>query len=512
MPLRASIKTPALAVTVTACFLVLAAVFAVFTVPALRAAAGLDPGEQDDQGVEKKTAHGPAQVIRDANGTPGLRLTRGAAHGLQLRAVPAAAARKARPLPPQVGTINFDNETLFPIPSRFPGEIAEVRHVEEVVPPDPLNPSLGTKPERRPLRYGDRVKQGDLLAVVHSTTLGTAKAALVDAVCSLNLSTETLERHRKLFAEGALSLAALRQTERQQLADSNTLLTAERTLIAMKLTDQEVDEVKQEAEKIARLASEGLVKRNAREETERWARVEVRVPWFDKSHPERELTIVEKNTSLYAMVDPIATSTPLFKVADLSRVQVWVHPAEEYLPLFRKLLDSPDRGQAVWSISIPAYPEDRLPPMRFYQVAPSLEPFQHAPMIMGYLKNPNGNRYVVGQFVTATVELPAEPDTVEIPSDAVNEIGGEALVFVQPDPGKLDFILQRVAVVHRFRDVSVVRSKLTAVEEEQNARNARATNPKRPIEALRPGALVIVRGVVELTAALDDLLLQESNK
>jgi cobalt-zinc-cadmium efflux system membrane fusion protein len=512
MSKRPFAKINVLAVTVTACFLLLAAIIAIFTVPALRAAAGLDPKGPADDDEGGSLTKGPTQVIRDAKGRPGLRLTKAAVNGLQIKPVPVSAAMKARTLPPQVGTINFDNETLFPIPSRFPGEIAEIREVEEVVPPDPLNPSLAGRLEKRPLRYGDRVKQGWLLAVVHSTTLGTAKAALVDAVCSLKLSTETLERHYKLFAEGSIALATLRQSERQVQADSNTLLTAERTLITMKLTDEEVEEVKQEAEKIAKLASEGLIKRNAREEAERWARVEVRVPWFDKAHPDRELVIVEKNKSLYAMVDPIATSTPLFTVADLSRVQVWVHPAEEYLPLFRKLLDHPERGGAMWSIIVPAYPDDKLPPTRFYQVAPSLEPFQHAPMIMGYLNNPNGSRYVVGQFVTATIELPPEPDTVEVPSQAINEIGGEALVFVQPDPNKNEFISHRVAAVHRFKDVTIVRTKLTKVEEEDNARNAKLADPKRPIETLQPGDLVVTRGVVELTAELESQLLQESNK
>jgi cobalt-zinc-cadmium efflux system membrane fusion protein len=445
-----------------------------------------------------------------ADGKPGLRLTKAAVNGLQIKPVPVVAARKPRHLPPQVGTINFDNETLFPIPSRFAGEIAEIFMVDDEDAPDA---SAEPQKKKRPLRYGDRVKQGQLLAVVHSTTLGTAKAALVDAVCSLKLSTETLERHYKLFAEGAIALATLRQSERQKEADSNTLLTAERTLRTMKLEDGEVKDIKAEAARIADLASEGKIKRDAKEEAEKWARVEVRVPVFDKETKDtRELTVVEKNTNVYAMVDPIATGAPLFKVADLKRVQVWVHPAEEYLPTFRKMLDSRGREGPLWSITIPAYPDDKLPPMKFYQVAPSLEPFQHAPMLMGYLNNPNGNRYVVGQFVTATIDLPPEPNTVEVPTEAINEIGGEALVFVQLDPAKHEFVLRRVAVVHRFREVTIVRSQLTKMEKDENVRNSKAESSKRQIETLQAGDLVITRGVVELTAALEDLLLKEGNR
>ena len=36
----------------------------------------------------------------------------------------------------------------------------------------------------------------------------------------------------------------------------------------------------------------------------KWARVEIRVPWFDKANPKRELVVVEKNTNLGDWVDP----------------------------------------------------------------------------------------------------------------------------------------------------------------------------------------------------------------
>jgi membrane fusion protein, heavy metal efflux system len=508
MDRRRLAKINLIAVTATVCFLVLAAVVAVFTVPALRAMAGLKPREPADEGGDA-ARQGAAQVIYDADGKPGLRLTKAAIWGYQIKPIAVRDATRARPLPLQVGTLNFENESLFQVPARFPGEIAEIRQVD-----DDVSDNISDKAtKKRPLRYGDRFKQGELLAVLHSPTLGAAKAALVDAVCSLKLSTETLERHQMLFKEGGLSYSQLKLSERQKQADSNTLLTAERTLLTMKLSEEEVNDVKEEANKIAELASAGKLNRKATDEVEKWARVEIKVPVFDKATKDtRELTVVEKNTNVYSMVDPIATSAPLFKLADVGRLQVWVHPSEEYLPIFRTMLDSAERGGPFWTIGIPAYPDDKLPPMRFYQYAPSLEPFQHAPMLMGYLTNPNGNRYVVGQFVTATIDLPPEPNTVEVPTEAINEIGGEALVFVQPDPGKLEFIQRRVAVVHRFKDVTIVRSRLTKVEEDENARNSKRAGSQRLIETLKPGALVMTRGVVELTSALEGLLLEEGNK
>jgi len=504
MDKRRVAKVNFIAVAVAACFVVLAGIMAVFTVPALRAMAGMTVKEEAD--VPAQVKPGAAKVIYDAKGTPGLALTKAAINGLQIKPVPVKFAVKARPLPPQIGTINFDNETLFAIPSRFPGEVAEIKKVDD--PPDPNSPT-GTKPTARPLRYGDRVKQGEVLCVVHSVAIGTAKAALVDAVCSLALSQDTLDRQRVVFADGALSLSTWRQSERQVLADSNTVLTAERTLLTMKMTESEVQDVKDEAKRIAALAKDETFKRDAKSESERWSRVEVTVPWFDKAHPDRELVVVEKNTNLYAMIDPIATGTALFKLADLTRVQIWVHPAEEYLPTFRKMLDSPEPGGPFWNVSVPAYPDDKLPPMKFTQIAPSLEPFQHAPMLMGYLDNPKGSKYVIGQFLTATIDLPPELDTLEVPTEAINEMGGEALVYLQPDAKKDEFILKRVAIVQRFKDATLVRMKLTEVEREENQRNAKLENPKRTIEPLSAGDRVVTRGVVELTTALANLLLEE---
>jgi cobalt-zinc-cadmium efflux system membrane fusion protein len=497
--------TKVVVIVAAVCAFLLAAVVSVFIVPSLRVLAGLEARAGAEEYEGARTPAG-AKVIHDADKRPGLALTKAAIYGLSIKPVRVQRAVKARPLPPQVGTINFDNDTLFPIPCRFPGEIAEIA---EVYDPSEPNYSSAKKPFMRPLRYGDRVKQKQMLCVVHSVALGTAKAALVDAVCSLALSTETLERHYKLFTEGSISLATLRLSERQKQADSNTVLTAERTLLTMKLSQLEVQEVKDEAKKIAELAKDNSFKRDAKSEAERWAKVVVTVPEFDKENPDRELVVVEKNKNLYAMIDPIATGTPLFQLADLKRVQIWVHPAEEYLPTFRKMLDNSEPGGPFWTVSIPSYPDDKLPPIRFSQIAPSLEPFQHAPMLMGYLNNPNGNKYVIGQFVTATIDLPPEPDTLEVPTEAINEIGGEALVFLQPDPKKDEFILRRVAIVQRFRDVTLVRMKLTNVELEENQRNAKLENPKRTIEPLAEGALVVTRGVVELTAALEDLLMKE---
>src|SRR5262249_57367214 len=112
----------------------------------------------------------------------------------------------------------------------------------------------------------------------------------------------------------ALSYTQLKATERQVQADSNAVLTAERTLLLWKMTPAEIEAVKKEAN----IIHDQQLVRNADAEAKRWGRVEIRVPVFDPLHPERELTVVEKNTNLNSMVDPIATSPPFFPLPDLT--------------------------------------------------------------------------------------------------------------------------------------------------------------------------------------------------
>src|SRR5262249_8558335 len=144
----------------------------------------------------------------------------------------------------------------------------------------------------------------------------------------------------------------------------------------------------------------------------------------------RELVIIEKNTNLGDFVDP-ARDTPLFRLADLSRLQIWAHPPEEYLPLLRERLKKFGPGSLRWEVRFQAEPASTpaldLP---VAQISPSLEPNQHTPMLIGPLENPEG-KYLIGQFVTTTIYVPPPDDTVEVPTESVNQVEGENIVFVQ---------------------------------------------------------------------------------
>ena len=423
----------------------------------------------------------------------GVRLNDEGVRGLGLAPTEVKRATKQRALPPRIGTVNFDNDRVFQMRSRFGGEVAEFG-----TRPD-TDSGLYTSFQKRPLRWGDKVKQDDLLAVVWSQPLGQARSALVDAISQLSLSEPMLERQKAAFYDAALSLGTLATTERGVRGDWNTYNAAERSLRMWKLNDDEIKQLKEEAKRIL----DKNIKRDPKEEAERWARVEIRVPKFlydpndpKKLAPDTELTIVEKNTNVNDMLDPIA-SPPLFKLADLSRLQIWVQPPEEDLPLLRK---NKKNGTLRWQIQFQAFPNEEPLDLPVLDFAANLDPNLRTPMVVGYLPNKE-NKYIVGQFVTATIFVDPEPDTVEIPTNALNEVDGQSLVMVETDAQKHEYTLRRVAVVERFKEGTFVRTRLTKRDREFS--EAEQVKGRRPIQPLLPGERVVTLGIVELMAALE---------
>ena len=408
---------------------------------------------------KQKSDDGPADLVFDAKRNPiGLRLSDEAMKGLKPTPVTAIdpnkeQPKKQRPLPPQFGTINYDNERMFIIRSRFPGEVAEIPPPKWMRDLDP-NSSIAAN-LIRPLRVGDKVEQNELLAVVWSQPLGQAKSALIDAICSLALSSKQYELKQEAFKEAALSLASLMGQERQVQADMLTRMSAERSLWMWKLTKDDIKEIEHEAQELRKLMTlDKLKKIDPEKLAHKWARVEIRAPIFKmdpndptKPDPKVQLTIVEKNFNLNEMLDPIA-SVPMYKLAYLGRLTLMVQPHEEYYPILRDQLDEKTLN---WKIQVQAYPHEKPLEPPIEQVLPSLDPGLRTCIVTGYLDNPDGAkhpgqsnfRYLVGQFCTATIFVDPEDNTVDIPTNALLESEGESLVFVQDAKKKDTFYAKR---------------------------------------------------------------------
>src|SRR5262245_19988390 len=459
------------------------------------------PKEEPAKSESAKESVPAAVLVRDAKGEllqpPRLRVSPRVVSAFRLTADAASAARLAtqpRELPPQIGSLGYDNERWAVIRSRFPGELVEITQApapKAELPSAPWPPtSEFLLKTTRPLEVGDRVKKGDQLAVVWSKELGEKKGALVDAVIDLRLEQDRLTRYAKLVQEGAISEAAYKEQENRVQRAKNGVLTAERTLRFWRLEPDEIEAVRKEAEGLQ------ADKRDLEQE-KKWARVEQRAP--------RDGTIVEKNTNVGDMVDP-SRDTPLFRIADLSNLQIWVHPPEEYLPLLRPFLSPNGSTTLRWKVRVES--DTKAPPIELpvLRLAPSLEPNQHTPILIGRMPNPDG-QWLIGQFILATLIVPPLPDLVEIPTAALNEVDGQSLVLIQPNASEPEYAVRRVAVVWRFKDKSYIKSKLS--ESDEDAARADKARGLRPVEPLLPGELVLTRGVVELTAALEELLAKE---
>jgi cobalt-zinc-cadmium efflux system membrane fusion protein len=399
-----------------------------------------------------------------------LRLSPEQVSELGIRTAPAQARARLSHLVREIGTIHYDDDGFHVIRSRFPGEILETA----------TTPDAGKK---RALRYGDAVKKGQLLAVLWSKDLAERKSALVGALCKLHLSRETVERLRKLAAEGAVPIATLREAEQRVQADSCEVLTAERTLRLWKMSDEEIHGLKEEALRILKNES----KRDAKTEAARCARVEIRAP--------ADGTVIEINTSPGDLIDPV-NSPPLFKIADLRRLRIQVRiPGQHELQLRRLLREG---TSLKWKVSFPSELTESSPlELNIHQFAPGSR--GAGLLLIGYLDN-TGGKYLVGQFVHVAIPLPqegsnqasAQRSEVVVPASAVVDQSGAAFVVVQPDPRKPAFEARRVPVVRRGGGTVHLRARLLPGEERQG------------FQIVRPGESIVTAGATALKALIDD--------
>ena len=355
------------------------------------------------------------------------------------------------------GSLILDSDRLAHVHARFPGEVVELG-----------NAGNGS----RPVAFGQHVRKGQLLAVIWSRDLGEKKSDLIDALSQLRVDEDSLARISKAAAEGSVPDRILRDTERKVEADRIAVSRAVRTLQSWRISKEEIDQVRAEADRLAREKD-----RPDREEmVAQWAKLEVLAPL--------DGTVIERNVALGELVD---TTSDLFKVADLSRLGVLAYAYEEDLPT----LDCLPASQRAWSVTVGSGGDAATRIGRFDQVGCIIDPNQHTALVMGWVDNPDG-KLRVGQFVTTRLEIPPPPGEVVVPASALCEESDRTCVFVQSD-GKATYVRRSVAVTRRRGDKVYIRSRPTPEE------------TRRGLEPLAAGEQVVVSRVVELAACLDSL-------
>ncbi|HEY3969056.1 MAG TPA: efflux RND transporter periplasmic adaptor subunit [Planctomycetaceae bacterium] len=390
------------------------------------------------------------------------------------------------------GQLYLLSNSMVHVHSRFPGDVVEVGDYEdpnlarlraangnrsgddaaETGGPQATDPGTETpsRPEnyKRHLEFGDFVREGQLLAVVWSKELGEKKSELVEAVARLRIDEERLRVLEEGERKGAVPHDKVREQQKLVEGDAVNVDTAERTLHSWRVSDDEIESVRAEAERIRHRNLARAVRLN-----DNWARVEVRAVVSG--------TIVEKNV---AVGDYVNNDLDLFKIADLSRMNVLANAYEEDLPA----LEGIPPAQRNWKIRLKADPKEEMAGS-FDRIGPIIDPTQHTALVMGWVVNPRG-RLRSGQFITAYIKLPTQPDEVSIPVSALVDQEGKTYVFSQSKKDPRRFQRRRVFPVRRNDQVvSLSRAPRTGSIDEVS-------------EPLSVGDVVVTTGGLQLAAEL----------
>jgi cobalt-zinc-cadmium efflux system membrane fusion protein len=379
--------------------------------------------------------------------------------GIQVAEVkPRAAAPRVLQF---AGSLAIDPEHLARVRCRFaPAEVVEIGKTDG-------------EDGKQELRERDKVRKGQLLAVLSSAGVAQKKNDLLDALVQLRLDEAILERAEK--AAGTVTEAFLLNARRTVQADRNAVNRAQNTLKAWGIPQEDIAAVSREAEEVGKPKGKpGPAK------DKDGGRVEIRAT--------EDGIILERNVRRNEFLED--STINLFQIARLDRLKVLVQVPEEDLSLLEAL--KPEQRR--WTIRTTTGAlevEGRIDSIGYV-----IDPNQHTAVATGFIDNPEG-RLRAGQFITARVTLPPAAGEVVLPAGAIVEEGRQTFVFVYPDARKLFYEQRRVAVVRRGRDVVHIRSRLTAEQQEQG------------LQTVRPGERVVTAGAVELKALLQDLKSRE---
>jgi beta-lactamase regulating signal transducer with metallopeptidase domain len=374
---------------------------------------------------------------------------------------------EAMPAPARVmqlaATVGLDPNRLSSARSRFQGEVVRIG---AALAAD--GNSIATGRERS-LGVGDHVQKGDILAVVTSTAFAEKTNDLIDALNRQATSERSFKALQKMADEGTVPERSIREAQRELDSAGIAVSKARRTLGAWRFTNDDVEELVMAAQRI----NEG--RSQASDEV-----LLTTVPVVSAI----DGWIVEKNVTAN---DLVKSDSELFKIADTSALTVFAHIAENQVAALRQL------PQPIASkLRAPANPEAGTFEATIDRIGAVIDPATETALLSGTVKNPDG-KLLAGQFVTATIELPAESDTVAVPISAILENAEAVTVFVETDVGGRQFTRRKVAVRHSDGASATLSCKPT--DEERN----------RGAEPLRLGERVVIGGVPELALEFESL-------
>ena len=357
------------------------------------------------------------------------------------------------------GQLMLDPSKLVHVTSRFSGEVVSVAE--------------STLDSSWPLRVGDHVKKGQVLAVIWSKEIGEKKSDLVDALSQLYLHEAVYRNLKNLEKSGAVPQRNIDEMQRNYESDLIQVERIRRTLKSWRVTAAELEKIETEAK---RIHSRAMIVPNGKPATSEpsqvdssWAEIEIVAPM--------DGTILEKNVTVG---DIVTTSLELFKIADLNRVIVMANIYEEDLVTLLRL----PADQRNWRIALPSNPGAKPVAGRIDVIGEVIDPNQHTAILQGSIDNSN-DELRVGQFIEAMLDLPTHAKALEVPIRALIEQGAKQWILVSRSDDMTRWERVPVNVLRRTSQVAWVEASSDAT--------------------IGDGDRVLIRGALELASVVEDL-------
>jgi len=273
-----------------------------------------------------------------------------------------------------------------------------------------------------PVDVGDRVEEGQILAIINSVEVAQAKSAYLSRIAELEAKTTVFEREQKLVDE---KIAARRDFQDAQAALKLAELEVRRThqqLINLGFTESEVADIAAEQSSSSDLY--------------------VRAPFGG--------TVVDRTAVLGEAAD---AERSLFEIADLTTM--WIELAVPEERAFQI-----ERGGEIVA-SVRALPELRIPGQITW-ISPRIDERTRMVRARATVSNDRGIlRH--GMFTEVVAKIGGASISLLVPDEAVHEIDGAPFVFVRQEPDL--FAVRRVEVgPHTDSGIIAILSGLTETE------------------------------------------------
>lgn len=253
--------------------------------------------------------------------------------------------------------------------------------------------------------HGLKVRAGDVLAVIDSAEVGTAKADFLAATAQVELAERTAERTRNLVAEDALPKAQELQADANLHTSKATMLAARQKLRNLGYSDEEIQRIADRSETDALL--------------------DVVAPI--------DGTVVELHAVRGEALEP---TTVMFQVTDLDMLWCWIDVPEAEFRHVRE--DDPVHFE------VPGM-DDAWAEGAVEWVEAQVNPETRTVRVLAALDN-QSRRLRAKQFGTASVRIGDPRQAVLIPRSAVQDFApGVGLVFIEREDGA--YVPQRVETV-----------------------------------------------------------------